>query len=880
MKLRYRANPDLDVRPSYYSDGVPVFKPTMHEFSDFYAYNKAINKYGMQSGIVKIIPPTEWLRKLEGVYDDENLARIKIKNPIVQNINVTPGFQGVYSSQNVERQRLYDIHQWKKVSEQANFTTPLHKRGRGSQLPEPSPTASTETENLKIAQLITEGEFNVDVTEYTDEKCEELQLLYWRSLGYSEPMYGADMLGSLFKDPKQPWNVAVLPNLLDLMEEKLPGVNDAYLYAGLWKATFSWHLEDQDLYSINYLHFGAPKQWYSIPQEDAAKFYNVMKDVFPEDHKACTEFLRHKTFLASPHFLSKHGIRTNSIIHRQGEFMITYPFGYHSGFNYGFNLAESVNFALDDWFPFAEKTKQCECISDSVGINYKQIQCKFLGIPFEKEPEPEPKLEVENLEVDSTLRTSRKRSLSERENKVVKRKVGRPRIHTTPETPAVYECLLCSNNFTPGLKNLNPFDVVELLGQSYHRICYLTVFGRQPDELKPTPELDSSHTLVACLCCHTSNTLATKGKPAQGALVQCSHVKCTRRYHPTCALGSGFSLELKLCRWHRKSSQTNTDEIVASVPSGSLIQFTMRSTAKSLKLAGKVYSGVVDFNFASDQTIQARVFPDLTTLVEVLYENILIDDGTTGHLLLTVIDPDFKEDAIKDSIEEAVAVKQNVEDAAAAVKKNTPHHHSTPSEPEKSSAATKREFHALMVNLIAPQQELKKRGRPRKRQTSVPAPSVTVSSDIKELQKPAQFFYGQNVQYGTPTYAPPMTGFPGPGPGPVPAAPFPPMAGQEYSLGGRAYSRPDFPGSSGVPPSAPSYIPGPPQINYYAPAPPVHNFIPPGAPVYYGQPNQMQFSGGPPVGNFVPYLAYAPFSQAPQPNQWPQQPPQHYQMPK
>ena len=119
-----------------------------------------------------------------------------------------------------------------------------------------------------------------DQSEWTTERIQELETAYWRSLNFNNPLYGADMPGSLFDDSTKAWNVAKLENLLDVLGQAVPGVNTAYLYLGMWKATFAWHLEDVDLYSINYIHFGAPKQWYSISQEDARRFENAMKSEF------------------------------------------------------------------------------------------------------------------------------------------------------------------------------------------------------------------------------------------------------------------------------------------------------------------------------------------------------------------------------------------------------------------------------------------------------------------------------------------------------------------------------------------------------------------------------------------------------------------------
>lgn len=54
-----------EILPDHYWDGenggrIPVFKPTMDQFRDFKKFVEKIDKYGMKSGIVKVIPPQEW----------------------------------------------------------------------------------------------------------------------------------------------------------------------------------------------------------------------------------------------------------------------------------------------------------------------------------------------------------------------------------------------------------------------------------------------------------------------------------------------------------------------------------------------------------------------------------------------------------------------------------------------------------------------------------------------------------------------------------------------------------------------------------------------------------------------------------------------------
>lgn len=44
---------------------------------------------------------------------------------------------------------------------------------------------------------------------------------------------------------------------------------------------------------------------------------------------------------------------------------MTFPGAYHSGFNHGYNAAESTNFATPAWIPIGAKAGHCSCAGDT-----------------------------------------------------------------------------------------------------------------------------------------------------------------------------------------------------------------------------------------------------------------------------------------------------------------------------------------------------------------------------------------------------------------------------------------------------------------------------------------------------------------------------------
>lgn len=313
---------------------IQTFRPTWDEFKDFNKFIQYMESKGAhKAGLAKVIPPPEWVPRKKG-YDLDDL-NVTIPSPICQ---VVTGKQGLFQQINIQKKSM-TVKQFAVMANSAKYCTPKHS------------------------------------------SYEDLERKYWKNVTYVAPIYGADVNGSITDPDVKEWNINSLGTILDFVNTdygiEIDGVNTAYLYFGMWKTTFAWHTEDMDLYSINYLHFGEPKTWYAIPPEHGKRFERIASGFFPTSAKTCAAFLRHKMTLISPQILKQYSVPINKITQEAGEIMITFPYGYHAGFNHGFNCAESTNFAAPRWVEYGKRANQCTCSNDMVKISMDTFVKRF-----------------------------------------------------------------------------------------------------------------------------------------------------------------------------------------------------------------------------------------------------------------------------------------------------------------------------------------------------------------------------------------------------------------------------------------------------------------------------------------------------------------------
>uniref|UniRef100_A0A7N8WQF4 [histone H3]-trimethyl-L-lysine(4) demethylase n=1 Tax=Mastacembelus armatus TaxID=205130 RepID=A0A7N8WQF4_9TELE len=182
------------------------------------------------------------------------------------------------------------------------------------------------------------------------------------------------------------WNLNVMPvleqSLLCHINGDISGMKVPWLYVGMVFSAFCWHIEDHWSYSINYLHWGEPKTWYGVPSVAAEQLEEVMKKLTPELFEFQPDLLHQLVTIMNPNILMAHGVpvvRTNQCA---GEFVITFPRAYHSGFNQGYNFAEAVNFCTADWLPAGRSCiEHYRHLRRYCVFSHEELTCKMAASP-------------------------------------------------------------------------------------------------------------------------------------------------------------------------------------------------------------------------------------------------------------------------------------------------------------------------------------------------------------------------------------------------------------------------------------------------------------------------------------------------------------------
>uniref|UniRef100_A0A8R1HS45 [histone H3]-trimethyl-L-lysine(9) demethylase n=1 Tax=Caenorhabditis japonica TaxID=281687 RepID=A0A8R1HS45_CAEJA len=317
----------------------------MDEFRDFSRYIKKIEHCAghLKAGIAKIVPPEGWTPR-PSRKDFSDVDDYEINQPARESIEAMEK-PGAFFKRNITFKRKMPVKEFRNLANSAPYRNPQP--------------------NLRG---------------------EKLEQHYFSNILKGEPIYGADTEGSFYDESVYEWNMSRLGTILeDTGYQKIKGVNTVYLYFGMYKTTFPWHAEDMDLYSINYLHFGAPKYWFAISSEHADRFERFMSQMFSYESEyapQCKAFLRHKTYIVTPELLRTAKIPYATMMQRPNEFMITFPRGYHMGFNLGYNLAESTNFATDRWIDYGKDAVLCECNKDTVKIDMSHFMSTYRANEF------------------------------------------------------------------------------------------------------------------------------------------------------------------------------------------------------------------------------------------------------------------------------------------------------------------------------------------------------------------------------------------------------------------------------------------------------------------------------------------------------------------
>ncbi|KAK6156205.1 hypothetical protein DH2020_010453 [Rehmannia glutinosa] len=392
QKVTAKWHPEEARRPDL--KDAPVFYPSEEEFKDTLKYISSIRAKAEAYGICRIVPPPSWKPpcplKERNVWESSKFTTRTQRIDKLQNRNSMRNISRInYIKRKKKRKCIKNSVDNENSNEEIKIPVEvgLYEAGFGF---EPGPEFTLDAFQKYADDFKAQYFCKYDNSSYSEDKSatleeqwqpslENIEGEYWRMVEKPteeiEVLYGADLETGVFgsgfpKNVQQVhsasdieyinsgWNLNNFPRLpgsvLSFESSDISGVLVPWLYIGMCFSSFCWHVEDHHLYSLNYMHWGAPKMWYGVPGSDALKLEAAMRKHLPDLFAEQPDLLHKLVTQLSPSILSSEGVPVYRCVQNPGEFVLTFPRAYHAGFNCGFNCAEAVNVAPVDWLPHGQ----------------------------------------------------------------------------------------------------------------------------------------------------------------------------------------------------------------------------------------------------------------------------------------------------------------------------------------------------------------------------------------------------------------------------------------------------------------------------------------------------------------------------------------------
>ncbi|XP_014487051.1 PREDICTED: uncharacterized protein LOC106750918 isoform X2 [Dinoponera quadriceps] len=154
------------------------------------------------------------------------------------------------------------------------------------------------------------------------------------------------------------WNLKVLTNNAGSVLRALGpvmGVTVPTLHVGMLFSACCWYRDPHGLPWIEYLHTGAKKIWYGIPDEHNNNFREALSKMVPQYCKNKTIWLPSDTAMVPPKLLIDNDVPLCQTVQEPGQFIIVFPKAFTSSICTGYVVSESVYFAQPSWLETAEQ---------------------------------------------------------------------------------------------------------------------------------------------------------------------------------------------------------------------------------------------------------------------------------------------------------------------------------------------------------------------------------------------------------------------------------------------------------------------------------------------------------------------------------------------